>query len=277
MKRFILILVCLICACSAQAQYYVYQVTGDVSICRDGVWEDAYVTRKLSGKDLVRTGDRSCVVILDRKNEKVYSFQSITPAPLEKLVNAQSPKSRKLTSEVCQGIYDVMFRQGQRSRSAYEMVSGATYRGEDADRVIASALAADQGSSEQVSFRLVAVDSDDTVYEAKAGQLAVVEVTNHADIPLYFNLIDIDSEGSVSVVMPFDEYQTMLHLYIPPRSVIRYAAYPIEFYEPAGVDNLVLAAYHEPFNLNNVLKLLPQSVPATSEEVFLSRAKVRIH
>ena len=277
MKRLVLYLVCLFLACSANAQYYVYQTTGEVSVQHEGIWRDAYVTQKLDPSDLVRTGDRSCLVVLDRKAEKVYSFQVVSPRSVDELVRAQSSKAKSLGSEVCQGIFDSMFGRNEKSMAAYKTVSGVTYRGEEAERAIAAALAAGQQSSKMVSFRLVDMDSDATLTKVKSGEMAVVEVTNHTDKPLYFNIIDIDSNGAMSPVMPFDEYQTMLHLFVPPHSVVRFSAYPVEFYEPLGRDQLILVAHSEPFNLANVLDLWPQMSPAKSDDVILHRSEVRVY
>lgn len=277
MKRLILFFLSIVLAWTANAQYYVYQVTGEVSVGRDGKWTDAYATQKLAPSDLLLTGDRACVVVLDRGKEKVYSFQTESPRSVEDLVKSQGAKTKSLTSEVFHGIMDSMFGRKDASMTAYNTVSGVTYRGEEEEREIAAALAAAQASSKLLSFRLVGIDSDETLTKVKPGEVAVVEVTSHADVALYVNIVDIDSEGNMNPVMPFDEYNTMLHLFVPPHSVVKLSAHPVEFFEPLGRDQLILVAHPLPFDLANVLKLLPDSAPAKSDEVLLFRSEVRIY
>lgn len=276
MKRVMLFFLSIMLAWTANAQYYVYQLTGEVSVGRNGKWVEAYVTQKLSPSDLLRTGDRACVVVLDRSQEKVYSFQTESPRSVEELVRSQGSKSKGLTSEIFHGIMDSMFGRNDASKTAYNTVSGVTYRGEEAEREIAAALAAGQASTKLLSFRLVGIDSDETLTKVKPGEVAVVEVTNHADVPLYVNIIDIDPEGNMNPVMPFDEYNTMLHLFVPPHSVVKLSAHPVEFFEPLGRDQLIMVAHQQPFALANVLHFMQNSVPAVSDDVLVFRSEVRI-
>ena len=276
MKKLILFLAVALSAISAGAQNFIYEMTGEVTVWHDGKWMNAYKTMQLSPEDSIRTAEFSSVVVLDRTSDRIYSFQSVCPAALADLAASQKPKTRRLLAEVAQGLLNALFTRNDRSMSAYDGVSGVSYRGEDEDRMVAAALAAGQKSSASVSFRILDCRTMKPTDVVQVGEEAVVEVINHADTPLYFNIIDTDSSGNSAPVLPFDELQTMLHLYIPPMSVVGLEEYPIGFYEPCGVDRLTLVASVFPFDLQNVIDMIPSVRPSASPDVHLFRSSLRI-
>ena len=73
-----------------------------------------------------------------------------------------------------------------------------------------------------------------------------------------------------------DEHHTMTHLYIPANSVIRLKDYPVEFYEPLGVDTLVLVAYHKPFDIANVVRMLQSATPQNALDVYINSSTITI-
>ena len=169
-----------------------------------------------------------------------------------------------------------MFGKNEKSMEAYERSSGVTYRDEDDEKTIAQALVGTQRKDANISLRMLDLITGEPVEEAMMGQTAVAEVTNNTGKPLYFNIADFDSEGNVAPILPFDECQNMLHLYLPPYSVVRLYQFPIEFCEPRGVDRLVLVAYPKPFNLANVLNLMKTAAPSYSPDVYSKTIHMRI-
>lgn len=276
MRRLVLILIALLVAFSANAQMYVYGVNGEASVCRDGKWFTAYSSLSLQPTDLLKTGDGSYVVVLDRGERKMYSFQSAFPRTLSELVRVQKPKIRSLLGEVCQGIYNSIFAKKGSEDFAYNNVSGVTYRSEDDDRMIAAAIASGQPSSSKVSFRFVDMNGN-ALNRIQSGQVAYVEVVSRLDYPVFVNLIDVDSRGSVAPVFSLAQMQAQIRLFVPPHSVVRFEGMPVEFYEPLGMDQIILIASRQPFDVKNVLKLLPTVDPGISKSVALSRQTITIY
>ena len=276
MKRLILISVALSVAFSLNAQMYVYGVNGEASVCREGNWFAAYASLSLQPTDLVKTGDGSYLVVLDRGESKMYSFQSAFPRTMDELVRVQKPKTRSLLSEVCQSIFNSIFTKKESEKSAYNDVSGVTYRSEDDDRMIAAAIASGQPSSRKVSFRFVDMNGN-VVDRIRSGQSAYVEVVSRLDYPVFVNLIDVDSRGTVAPVFPLTQMEAQIRLFVPPQSVVRFEGMPVEFYEPLGMDQIILIASPQPFDVKNVLKLLPTVDPGISKSVALSRQTITIY
>ncbi len=276
MRQFILTAVFILTSIMAYAQCYVYEVTGEAYVSHDGQWRNARRTMKVSPDDYLRTGQFSSVVILDRGNGRLYAFQCVEPTLLSDLMSQNRPKTKRLLPEILQGLFNALFSSNYKSMSAYETVSGVVYRGEEEDRLIASAIATGQPSSPLLSFRMLDRKSMQPLTEVHVGEEAVVEVTNHADFSVYFNIIDTDTDGKAAPVLPFDEHQTMLHLYAPPHSTVRLTGYPVGFYEPCGVDSLTLVASVHPFNLKNVIDLLHSADPSPSRDVFVQRNSINI-
>ena len=88
MKRLIVIISTLILCVSLKAQYYVYEINGEVFV-KGTEWTSAYKTMQVQPSDLIRTNDYSSVVILDRNQNKLYSLQSTSPASLKTLIQGQ--------------------------------------------------------------------------------------------------------------------------------------------------------------------------------------------
>lgn len=275
MKRLIVIISTLILCVSLKAQYYVYEINGEVFV-KGTEWTSAYKTMQVQPSDLIRTNDYSSVVILDRNQNKLYSLQSTSSASLKTLIQGQRNGGQSLLGEVAQALYNVLFKSNDKSMDAYQRTSGVTYRDQDDDMLIAQALKSSSSSHGNVSFRLINEYTGTAISGAKVGEMAVVEVTNNTSKGLYINIADFDSAGNAAPILPADENNTMTHLYMPAHSVVRLSNYPIEFYEPCGTDKLVLVAYHKPFNMMNVLQLMPTVPAIQSDDVHIYSSHMTI-
>lgn len=276
MRRIIIFIVAILLSTNLSAQCYVYETTGQVLVKLDSDWTQAYKTMQVQQSTLIKTDRYASIVILDRNNDMLYSFQSTTPQTLESLIKSQNKNSNSLLKEVSQELYNAMFKSNKKSMDAYSYTSGITYRDENVDRYVAQALAYSMSNSDAVSLRIVNMESDVAVSCVKIGELGVVEVTNNTGENLYVNVIDIDSVGNISPIFPMDEYQTMTHLYVPLHSVVRLSGFPIEFYEPRGVDTLVLVAYNKPYNIVNVVNMLQSVTPQNAADVYINSSKITI-
>ena len=276
MRRLTMILAALLMSLAAEAQYYVYESNGEALVRKNTGWTDAYKTMSVELSDSIRTAEYSSVVILDRTDSELYSFQSRQASTLENLIAGYKKSSKGLFREAIQGIYAAMFGKNEKSMDAYSKTSGVSYRDKDNDMIVAKALRAATSGTGDIYFRLLDRYTGEQLVEARVGQLAVVEITNNTGQELFFNIADFDSEGNVAPILPCDDQQNMLHLFLPPHSVVRLNEYPVEFYEPRGTDRLVLVAYPKPFNLMNVLQMLQLVKPAASKDVHLQFSSIKI-
>ena len=276
MRKLIIIIVAVLLCTNLSAQCYVYGTTGDVFIKVDGAWKPAYKTMTVQPSNLIRTEQYSNVVILDRGNDKLYTFQSTAPASLESLMKSQAKSANTLLKEVAQELYIAMFKGDDKSKDVSNYTSGVTYRDENVDRYIAQALAFSRSNTDAVSLCVVDDLNGEVLSCARIGVLGVIEITNNSGENLYVNVLDFDSEGNISPIFPMDEYHTMTHLYIPANSVVRLRDYPVEFYEPIGVDTLVLVAYHKPFDIANVVKMLQSVTPQNAVDVYINSSTITI-
>lgn len=276
MRRLETCLAAMLVCLAANAQYYVSEINGEAFVRKGSGWEPAVRTMSVAVSDSLRTSDYSCLVILDRGAGRLYSLQTPQATTLGELIKGQKKQSPSLVGEVVAGIWNAMFGKNEKSMEAYERGSGVTYKDEDDEKTIAQALVGTQRKDANISLRMLDFTTGEPVEEIMVGQTAVAEVTNNTGKPLYFNIADFDSEGNVAPILPFDECQTMLHLYLPPYSVVRLYQFPIEFCEPRGVDRLVLVAYPKPFNLANVLNLMKTAAPSYSPDVYSKTIHMRI-
>lgn len=276
MRKLIFIIVATLLCTNLSAQYYVYETTGDVFIKVDDAWKQAYKTMMVQSSNLIRTERYASVVILDRGNDKLYTFQSTTPETLESLIKGQKQSSNTLLKEVSQELYVAMFKGNDKSKDVSNYTSGVSYRDENVDSYIAQALACSRSNTDAVSLCVVDEFNGEVLPYARIGVLGVVEITNNTSENLYVNVIDFDSEGNISPIFPMDEHHTMTHLYIPANSVIRLKDYPVEFYEPLGVDTLVLVAYHKPFDIANVVRMLQSATPQNASDVYINSSTITI-
>lgn len=275
MRRLITVTITLVLCTFANAQYYVYETTGDVYIKVDNNWKMAYKTMSVKPSNLIRTDKYASVVILDRSKDKLYALQSTTPTSLESLILGQKSSSNSLLREVSQALYSVLFEG--KSMSSFENTSGVSYRSEDDDRKIAQALATSKSNSNKLFFRILGDTNNEPLTNIRARDyLGVVEITNNSAQNLYVNIAVFDSTGKVAAIFPSNGHETMTDLYIPAFSVVRLSE-KIEFVEPYGEDRLVLVAYHKPFNLENVLKLLPTVTPQASEDIHTATYTITTH
>lgn len=276
MRKLLIAIVAILLCPNLSAQCYVYETTGDVFVKVDDSWKPAYKTMSVLPSNLIRTEQYSSVVILDRDNDKLYTFQSSTPTSLESLIKSRKKSATTLLKEVSQELYVVMFKSNDKSKDISNYTSGVTYRDENVDRYVAQALASSRSNTDAVSLCVVDDLNGEVLSYARIGVLGVIEITNNSGENLFVNVLDFDSKGNISPIFPMDEYHTMMHLYIPANSVVRLRDYPVEFYEPIGVDTLVLVAYHKPFDIANVVKMLQSVTPQNAVDVYINSSTITI-
>ena len=256
MKRCLLTIGMNLFALCLMAQYYAYGINGEVQIMRNGNWQNVFSSMELRSTDLVKTDEYGNLTVLDRTNDKIYSMQSPEAQPLEQLIQNAQRKTPNPASEYIQGIFSKLFGREDASLEKMKTIGGVTYRGEKEDWNIAGALVYSAKPSYPVSCMLLDWQTMEVVESVRDGGIYILQMNNMSDTPLYMNIIYTDEKGDTSAMLPLDERQTMLHLYIPAFSNVRLTGFPLSF-SPAGVMNrMTLVASPMPFDLQNVLRYM---------------------
>lgn len=262
MKRIVATFVLLCFAATLFAQHlFVMSINGTAEIKIKDRWTLLVKAQALNDEDVIRTSKYGSVTILDKERGKQYAVQSVSGAKVKDLLATQKSSVKRFANEVVEFLSDILFNTKEKERKDYQTTGGVTYRSDNADEMIAAWLKNNLNdsliignSAYDVALQVMDPFTYQAIHDIKAGDYAELMVVNDSDIPLYVNVIDVDSEGQWSVVIPKDEAEMMTTLLIPPHSRV-ILPYPISFYEPKGVDHLILLAYPMPFNLQRVIAL----------------------
>lgn len=262
MRKIVATFVLLCFAATLFAQHlFVMSVNGTAEIKKKDHWVPLIKAQALNDEDVIRTSKYGSVTILDKERGKQYAVQSVSGAKVKELLATQKSSVKRFANEVVEFLSDILFNTKEKERKDYQTTGGVTYRSDNADEMIASWLKnnlndrLEVGSSAYpVSLQVIDPFTYQVIREIKAGDHAELMVMNDSDIPLYVNVIDVDFEGQWSAVIPKDETEMMTTLLIPPHARV-FLPFPISFFEPKGVDHLILLAYPMPFNLQRVIAL----------------------
>ena len=283
MKRCIFTICMNLLALCVMAQYYAYSINGEVQIMRNGNWQNVYSSMELQASDLVKTSEYGNLTILDRTNNKIYSIQTTNAQALEQLIQNTQRKTQKLSIEYIQGMFNKLFGYEDARTESMQTIGGVTYRGEEEDRNIAGALVNSAKSSYPVSFLLLDLQTMAAVENVQNEGTYILQMNNMSDTPLYMNIIYTDEKGETSAMLPLDENQTMLHLYIPAFSNVRLTEFPLSFTPPGVINWLTLVASPMLFNLQSVIHYMQSpelqqtmSTSASSHTIGRYDMKLRI-
>lgn len=273
MKRMFLmaVLSMLVGLLSAQ-DIYVYSVIGQAERQENGKWVALQKRNALKMDDVVRVADNSALSIIDRKAEKIYSISQTSSKKVSELIANYKGKQSYAANFVSHASKS-LFNGGTDKIS--NDAAGCTYRGDIIENDIAKALIAkakgvsmsnfnNATTDYQISFEILDRESKQPLgNEVVIDKQAIFRIKNMSDVPLYVNILDINQLNEKYVCLPIDDATTMSHLLIPANCTIDLVAYPIEFAEPKGVDNLMLIATEVPYDLRQVKKYLEKVDPAS--------------
>lgn len=246
MMRLKLVALLFLISCSAFAQkLWVYSITGSAEKKEGSSWISLQHSDILSGNDSIRTGKTSSMTILDRSNNKLYSFQGETPISVKDVISSQQ-KNPSLAKEFISYLWKSA--NGKLPKEAKS--AGVVYRDGGNANLIANSL-----TKYKVDIELLDVESGKEVGDVvKIGQRALFKVRNHADIPLFVNVIDVDAAGNMAECIPVPDQSYMPLLMVPANSEVVLIDFPVEFSHPAGVDTLIPLAWHEPYDVKVVIE-----------------------
>lgn len=250
-KRLIFLLVALLSLNISAQELTVFAVNGSAERLDGKDWKTLVKGQPLKGTDHVRTAPKGSLTLLDNERRKVYAVQSEQGGRVEALVGTQRAKAKSMTAEAFAEVKKAMF---SRQDDRYNTRGGVTYRGGNADEMLAAWLNTNVKSSFSIqrsayTLALHAMDpaSHKAVHSIDVGGTLELMVTNSSDEALYVGMIDIDAEGVWSAVSDCCEL-------LPPHSAV-VLPYPVEFFEPRGTDHLLLVAYPEAFDPQRVVAL----------------------
>lgn len=270
MKRIFFAAIFSMLACMLSAQdMYVYSVIGQAEKQVNGEWQLLQKRDKLSGSDIVRVSDNSALSVLDRTAEKLYSFSQTNSKKLSELIANYKGKQNYSANFVAHASKSLF--NGGSDRISND-AAGCTYRGDIIENDIAKALIYKaQGVSFNdfnnaktdyaISFDILDRNTLQPVEGSiKANSQAIVRIKNKSDMALYVNILDFDqTSNEKAVCLPIDDATTLSHLLIPAHCTIDLTTFPIGFYEPKGLNNLVLVAAEVPYDLRQVSKYLDKA------------------
>ena len=103
----------------------------------------------------------------------------------------------------------------------------------------------------------------------------LLEVTNHSDIPVYFNIIEINTKGEISNFMPNDKYPLNSNeRFIPPGKTVVFKQFPYYFEPPYEKLMLKGFASNKPINFRSTVKTRGAGTRGSSNplEQFLAKS-----
>jgi len=230
--------------------FTVASTMGKVEYLHSGVWKSLKTNEKLTGKETVRIADNSVLRVIDHKVNKVHALSSHPAAPLEKIIQNQ-------TTGIIGKFVDELITALLNGTTKTPSKSNVSYKSTGSDRLIYAAL---RDTAYQpayaVSMQLIDKETKEEIKDfGHIGQKFFFRITNNANEPLFINVLYVSSDNSYDACFPIDSALTMIQFLTPAHSTVDYSEYPMNFDKPAGLDNLILIASPQPFDLRNIIEL----------------------
>ena len=233
---------------------WVCSSNGSVEVYSKGTWGDVVPYQKIALTDSICFGTGSSITILDRQSEKLLSIQKVGTHCVKSLVSESKLRSRKLSMDVFSYIWSSL--RGKNNIEKYQKAAGVVYRDDDINASIAGAVVLGTANL-PVELALFDGETGQTVEDSvSVGSFALAKIMNHSDSDLFVNMIDVDTNGTMSVCFPVTSVQQITKLLIPAGSEVILDSFPIVFTEPRGVDQMVLVASPEWFDIDSVVQCL---------------------
>lgn len=263
----------LIGSCVSAQDYQVFSINGTAERFDGNQWKTLVKAQALTGSDQIRTSRNGSVTVLDNKLRKIYAVQSVKGGKVETLTATQRARTKSLTKEAFAEVIKSMFGKQE---DGYSTRGGVTYRGGNADELLAVWLNANiddkyhiSNSSFNIALHAINPISYKSVQSVRVGDNVELLVVNESDDALFVGVLDIDATGVWSAVSDGCEL-------IPPHSSI-VLPYPVEFFEPRGTDHLLLLAYTELFDPKRVVELRGKTtVGETSVKASAAQIEINI-
>ena len=273
-NKVITLLLSLIIVSALQAQTYtVYSVIGNARIVNGKKSVPLTVRKQINAKTHLFIGAESSVVVLDEKNNKLYSFSSEGTFDMGQLIEKAKNRAKNVSKHYMSYLIKQLFADESQKMShpdTYMQVTATSYRSASADsmllhRIVQSLPQTSNLSIEQqlcqsdnilqsdmdVSFELVSCDTGFEIKDiVKKNTGSYVRVHNNTEEVLYVNVLDIDEKGNKYLVLPVDEAATCAHLLVPPMSTVSFKSEPFIFSEDPMKETFILVATREPVDFS---------------------------
>jgi hypothetical protein len=239
-------------------RFQVASFNGEVSRLQKGAHIPLSIRETVQGADSVSIGEGAFLSVIDKNAGKLYALKSQKSEPLATIVkNQQQSTMSKFVSRFVQALM-----RGDTEKISH--TAHVIYKDVSYDKQVYAALSkSDYRSVYPLSMRLIDAETGREITgKAAIGRKFFFRITNDAPHPVFVNVLDISSDGSMYDCFPIDEGGTMLHLLMPAQSVREFRDYPMEFSEPAGNDRLLLIACEQPFDLRNIIRFFEEKTPA---------------
>ncbi|NDV47511.1 hypothetical protein D0T49_10680 [Paludibacter sp. 221] len=269
-KNLIIATLLFTCICIHAQTYHVASVNGNAYVLKNGERTTLTPREILRTTDVIEIGKNSSLAVVDKKESKLYSLKETNAEQLSKVIKSQS----KSAINKFAGRFIESLTRGDTEKISYEATVSYKDMAEDLRIYTALKNAATQ-SAYPVLFTMIEQSSGQTLKgEAAVGDLFFFRITNKSATPLYINILNISSDGSMYDCLPIDVGGTMLHLLVPGYSTVDLKQYPMEFTEPKGEDSFTLIAHNKPFDLRNVIQYFRLNENTSANKAFIGTYKL---
>ncbi len=239
--------------------YQVASVNGQAFRVADGVKSELTPRTVLKGGDYVMIAANSSLAVIDKQAGKLHALKpGKNTVTLSELIREQRQSA---IGSFAGRIVEALMR-GDTEKISHE--ANVVYKDMGQDMSVYAALIAPDPASAFPVYLTVIDETTGSVItgEASIGQRIFFRVENRSGRPLFINVLNISSDGSLFDCYPMDQGGTMLHLLTPANSIVDFRQYPLVAAEPAGNDRFILIASEVPFDLRNVIAAMEENRPA---------------
>lgn len=238
MRKVILILLSILCCSLLSGQgYYVYSVTGTAEIQSGNKWIPLVRGNSLKDSDFIRTAENSSVSILDRENNNLIAFSNTKKSSVKSIIS--SKKKNSYLKEVISYLWLALNDKIEKKTES----AGVVYKGEyNLTKIMTE-------SQMYYSVTLALTDRNGTPLTGplKVGTEVFVKITNPTETDLFVDVLDIDSEKTITEIFGIETPADMAEFLIPAKSTILLSGFPLTISPPTGTDYLMPVAYPKPF------------------------------
>lgn len=259
--RRLLTFILLICACSCYAGWFVFSVNETVERQSTQGWQELQKGDKLLPTDNIRMSQYASLSVLDDKSKRIFTLQSTAESTMSDLMRqAQSSCSPNL-ARYAKTLMSI-FRSG--NTEELKGSAGVNYRDANADRIVAGILRQQMtdfhnyqlSTDYRLELQAVSADNGEICQQVSEGERVRLLVSNHSNRALFVAILDVDAGGIPQVLLPLDANDMISRMFVPAYSTIMLPQ--VISFAPQGVDHLYLIAYDEPFDMQQVLRLMEE-------------------
>jgi len=255
--------------------YVVYSVIGDVYKVNGTNKSKLNAGTILDATQNLQISKGCAVTLLDRENNKMYATCKVGNSSVTSLVESvANPKS--LSTQYMGYIVKRLFEQKKSSSihaNAYMQSTATSYRSESNDSIFLNSVLKSirnnitdtfektlcgkstvLSTNYNVTFDIISCATGLPVFgTVNDGESCYFRINNKSDIPLYCNVLNMDTLSNKSLLLPIDSAMTCSNLIVPPDGEVDFKSEPFVFSSVKSLETFLLLATEEPVNFSVLL------------------------